>query len=195
MNNLNNQIIQLAKGDAIVYVPVGLLVSVCKTIDMDYLIIYMSRHGTTGKVAAELKEKLGTENTMLVDLEKDLVPSLDEFRTIIIGGSVHAGTIQQELTTFCIKNKKELLKKRLGLFMCYMNNDLREIEFEDSFPIDLRRHAIAKGMVGGEFLIERMNESEKEAVRKVKGIEESVYRIDKSAIRNFIEDIKDDAAL
>jgi hypothetical protein len=25
-----------------------------------------------------------------------------------------------------------------------MNNDLGDLEFEDSFPIDLRRHAIAK---------------------------------------------------
>jgi hypothetical protein len=29
---------------------------------------------------------------------------------------------------------------------------LGDLEFEDSFPIDLRRHAIAKGFVGGEFL-------------------------------------------
>lgn len=160
---------------------------------MDYLIVYMSRHGTTAKVAAELKERLGTHNTLLVDLEKDTVPPLEEFRTIIIGGSVRAGTIQQELTSFCIRNKAILLKKRLGLFMCFMNNDLRELEFEDSFPIDLRRHAIAKGLVGGEFLFEKMTESEREAVKKVKGIEESVYRIDARAIKEFIGLIKDDA--
>ena len=161
---------------------------------MNYLIIYMSRHGTTAKVAAELKEKLGTETT-LVDLEKGLVPSLDEFRTVIIGGSVHGGTIQQELITFCIKNKRELLNKRLGFFMCFMNNDLQELEFEDSFPIDLRRHAIAKGLVGGEFLFEKMNESEKDVVKKVKGIDESIYRIDTNAIHKFIEDIKDDSSV
>ena len=149
----------------------------------------MSRHGTTAKVAAELKEKLGSENTVVIDLGRDPVPSLDEFDTIIIGGSVHAGTVQQELTTFCVKNKKELLKKRLGLFMCYMNTDLSELEFEDSFPIDLRRHAIARGMVGGEFLIEKMTEEERNAVKNVKGIEQSVYRIDRNAIKNFIEDI------
>jgi menaquinone-dependent protoporphyrinogen oxidase len=156
---------------------------------MSYLIIYMSRHGTTAKVAAELKDKLGSENTVLVDLGKDQMPSLEEFRTVIIGGSVHAGTIQQELTTFCVKNKKELLRKRLGLFMCYMNNDLRELEFEDSFPVDLRRHAIAIGMVGGEFLIEKMTDPEKKAVKNVKGIDESVYKIDYNAVGQFIEDI------
>jgi len=161
------------------------------TLVRNYLIIYMSRHGTTAKVAAELKEKLGPEKTILVDLEKDNVPSLREFNTVIIGGSVHAGTIQQELMTFCIKNKTELLQKRLGLFMCFMNNDLQELEFEDSFPIDLRKHAIAKGMVGGEFLFEKMNALEKDAVQKVKGIDQSVYRLDNNAIRKFIEDVKD----
>ena len=173
------------------FISIAVLKLRCELYDMNYLIIYMSRHGTTAKVAAELKDKLGSENTVLVDLEKDSMPSLDEFRTVIIGGSVHAGTIQQELTTFCVKNKGELLKKRLGLFMCYMNNDLRDLEFEDSFPVDLRKHAIARGMVGGEFLIEKMTESEKKVVKNVKGVYESVYRLDKNAVRLFIEDIKE----
>jgi hypothetical protein len=37
-----------------------------------------------------------------------------------------------------------------------MNNDLEELEFEDSFSIDLRRHSIAKGLVGGKFLNEKI---------------------------------------
>lgn len=160
------------------------------TLIKNCLIVYMSRHGTTARVAAELKEKLGPEKTTLVDIGKESVPSLDGFDTVIIGGSVHAGTIQQELMTFCIKNKFELLQKRLGLYMCFMNDDLKDLEFEDSFPIDLRKHAIAKGLVGGEFLIEKMNSLERDAVRKVKGIEESVHRLDQNAIQTFIKDIK-----
>jgi menaquinone-dependent protoporphyrinogen oxidase len=150
----------------------------------------MSRHGTTAKVVAEFEERLGREETTIVNLEKDHVPPLGDFSTLIIGGSVHAGTIQQELITFCTKNRREILKKRLGLFMCFMNHDLRDLEFEESFPIDLRRHAIAKGLVGGEFLFEKMTALEREAVMKVKGIDESVYRIDEQAIQKFIEDIK-----
>ena len=159
---------------------------------MTYLIVYMSQHGTTAKIAADLKEKLGPEKTKLVNLEQDQVPALDEFPAIIIGGSVHAGTIQQELMTFCVRNKTELLQKRLGLFMCYMNKDLGDLEFEDSFPIDLRKHATAKGFFGGEFLFEKMTALERDSVRKVKGIEDSVYRIDEKAIQKFIEDIKAD---
>ena len=160
---------------------------------MTNLIVYMSRHGTTAKIAADLKEKLGTKKTKLVNLEQDQVPPLREFPTVIIGGSVHAGTIQQEVTTFCVRNKTELLQKRLGLFMCYMNNDLGDLEFEDSFPTDLRKHATAIGFFGGEFLFEKMTALEKDAVRKVKGIEDSVHRIDEKAIEKFIDDIKSNA--
>jgi len=156
---------------------------------MDYLIIYMSRHGTTAKVAAELQERLGSDITMLVNLENDEVPDLNDFHCIIIGGSVHAGTIQRKLMEFCRRNSQELLKTRLGLFMCFMNDDLKEEEFEDSFPRELRIHAIAKGLLGGEFLIEQMNPLEKLAVRKVKGVGESVYRLNREAIEKFIADI------
>ena len=78
--------------------------------------------------------------------------------------------------------------------MCYMSSDLRDLEFEDSFPMDLRKHAIATGLVGGEFLFEKMSPFEKDAVRKVKGIEESVYRIDKDALKKFIAAIKTNSA-
>ena len=77
--------------------------------------------------------------------------------------------------------------------MCYMNNDLGDLEFEDSFPTDLRKHATAIGFFGGEFLFEKMTALEKDAVRKVKGIEDSVHRIDEKAIKKFINDIRADA--
>lgn len=157
---------------------------------MSYLIIYMSRHGTTEKVALQLKERLGVDNVMLVNLEWDEVPDLNDFQTVIIGGSVHSGMVQDEITQFCHQYKDALLQKRLGLFMCFMNNALREDEFEDSFPMKLRLHATAKGLFGGEFLFERMTPEEQLAVRKNKGIYQSVSKIDQDAIENFLTDIQ-----
>jgi menaquinone-dependent protoporphyrinogen oxidase len=156
---------------------------------MSYLIVYMSRHGTTAKVVEMLVEKLGQENTTLVNLEDEKAPALTNFHTVIIGGSVHAGRIQKDLREFCSRNFSALLKKRLGLFMCFMNYDLQDEEFEESFPRELRLHAVAKGYVGGEFLLEKMNMLERLAVKKVKGIEESVSRLDYNAIDKFINDI------
>jgi menaquinone-dependent protoporphyrinogen oxidase len=149
----------------------------------------MSRHGTTAKVVDMLVDKLGRENTTLVNLEEEKAPPLTDFQTIIIGGSVHAGKIQKDLREFCTRNFSTLLKKRLGLFMCFMNYDLQDEEFEESFPRELRLHAVAKGYVGGEFLLERMNMLERLAVKNVKGIEESVSRLDYKAIDKFISDI------
>lgn len=156
----------------------------------DYLIIYMSRHGTTAKVAAEIRDRLGADITALVDLDDDDVFNLNDFHCVIIGGSVHAGTIQGKLMSFCQRHTDELLTRRLGLFMCFMNDDLKEEEFEDSFPLVLRAHAVAKGLFGGEFLLEKMSFLERTAVRRVKGIDTSVSRLDQSAIDKFIEEIQ-----
>ncbi|HEX5168300.1 MAG TPA: flavodoxin domain-containing protein [Cyclobacteriaceae bacterium] len=150
----------------------------------------MSRHGTTEKVVEILRERLGVDTTMAINLEQDKVPDLNNFKTVIVGGSVHGGAIQDELTDFCHRNIDDLLKKRVGLFMCFMNYVLQEEEFEDSFPLKLRAHAIAKGLMGGEFLFEKMNEQEKLAVRRNKGIDQSVYKLDHNAIENFIKEIQ-----
>lgn len=72
---------------------------------MEYLIIYMSRHGTTEKVALHLKDRLSVDKVMLVNLEHEEIPDLTNFESVIIGGSVHAGVIQDELTQFCHRYK------------------------------------------------------------------------------------------
>lgn len=161
---------------------------------MEYLVIYMSRHGTTEKVALHLKERLGVDDVMLVNLEHEEVPDLGNFGTVIIGGSVHAGVVQDELTQFCHRYKDELLGKRLGLFMCFMNTIMKDEEFEESFPLKLRLHATATGLLGGEFLFERMTPEEQLAVNKNKGIYQSVYRLDQDAIENFLRDISLDSS-
>lgn len=160
------------------------------TNEKDYLVIYMSRHGTTEKVATEIRDRLGADITVLVNLEDQETPNLNDFHCVIIGGSVHAGTIQGKLMSFCQRHTDELLNTRLGLFMCFMNDDLKEMEFEDSFPLVLRAHAVAKGMFGGEFLLEKMSFLERTAVRKIKGIDTSVSRLDQNAIDKFIEEIQ-----
>jgi hypothetical protein len=55
----------------------------------------------------------------------------------------------------------------------------------------LRAHATAKGMFGGEFLLDKMSFVERTAVRRVKGIDTSVSRLDQNAIDKFIEEIQD----
>lgn len=154
---------------------------------MNFLIIYMSHHGTTEKVARQLKEKLGEKKTTVINLAKEVVPDLVQFDTIIIGGSIHMGQIQKQVRKFCNENKDILLKKRLGLFLCFMNKEQGRDEFETAFPKELREHSSANGLFGGDLLFDKMNFAEKFITRTVSGVKESVSAIDEDAVRIFEE--------
>ena len=152
---------------------------------MKALIIYMSNHGTTEKVVNRLSNLLGYNTSTLVNLKYEKAPKLDEFDTIIIGGSVHGGKIQKRIRKFCDANISKLLEKNLGLFMCYMDTQNEDQEFKDSFPNLLIDHAVAKGFFGGEFKFEQMNLIEKYIAGKVTGNSKSVSRINSQAINHF----------
>lgn len=157
---------------------------------MKTAIIYSSTHGTTEKVAARLATLLGNENTGLFNLRNESNIDISAFDTVIIGGSIHAGNIQMRIKKFCKSNLLALLDKKLGLFMCGMNEPEYEKEFRNAFPDLLREHAIATCIPGGEFLFENMNFFQRAIVSKISGIKESVSRIDDSKIISFAEALK-----
>ena len=156
---------------------------------MKTVIIFKSRHGTTEKVADILSQKFNTGTTDLIDIGKTKKPDIAPYKRVIVGGSIHVGKIQREIEKFCIKNKKELLKKELGLFICCMDPDdgVRTLEFEGAFSKELRDHAKACGIMGGEFLFEKMNILEKIAVKRIAHQDTSISKLDDVAIEKFAE--------
>ncbi|HMP99213.1 MAG TPA: flavodoxin domain-containing protein [Cyclobacteriaceae bacterium] len=156
---------------------------------MNCLIIYMSRHGTTEKVVKLLQEKLGETNCQLHNLEAGKMPELSNFDTLLIGGSIHVGQIQKEVKSFCGKHEKLLLQKKLGLFICFMEKEKGQMEFEMAFPEILRKHAVAHGLFGGELLFDKMNFIERTIIRKIKKVNASVSEIDFDAIEKFAASI------
>ncbi len=154
---------------------------------MPTAIIYMSKHGTTEKVAGMLKEELSDQSIDLFDLNKFKEPDLDDYEQVIIGGSIHMGKIQPGIRKYIEHHEKRLLTKRLGLFICYMDTNREQQEFENSYPESLRDHATAHGLFGGEFLIEKMNMLERMMVKRVAGVKESVHNIQEDDIQEFAE--------
>ncbi|MBX2962215.1 MAG: hypothetical protein KF687_06860 [Cyclobacteriaceae bacterium] len=152
---------------------------------METLIVYMTHHGTTEKVVGKLTELLGKTTTTVVNLQQNQVPDLSRFSTILIGGSIHAGEIQPPVKKFCEEYEYELLKKKLGLFLCYMDKEHRQKEFDQAFPENLRKHAHAHGLLGGEFLFEKMNFIERFIVRLITKEKKSRSAIDYPAIAKF----------
>lgn len=154
---------------------------------MSTAIVYMSKHGTTQKLAKMLQEKIEND-AKLIDLRKVQKPDISIYDTVIIGGSIHAGMIQNRIKKFCESNSELLITKTLGLFLCCMYEE--EIAFEQfniAFPDKLRNHAKASGLLGGEFLFEKMNFFEKLIVKKVSGFKETVSKINMAEVENFAQ--------
>lgn len=157
---------------------------------MKSLIVYCSSHGTTEKAVEFLKGQLIGE-VLSVDLKREHVQlNLLEFDTVIIGGSIHAGSIQRRIKQFMKQHHDELLEKDLGLFLCCMREgDIAIEQFNNAFPQHLRKNSAAMGLFGGEFLFSEMNFLEKQIVRKVVGVTTEQTNLDFESIREFASKI------
>lgn len=158
---------------------------------MKTAIIYVSKHGTTESTALKIQKGLGEKTTQLFNLKNINKIDLLEFDQIIIGGSIHAGMIQNRIKDFYSKNMTTLLEKPLGLFIsCFYEGETAQSQLEKSYPEVLRKHAKSCKVMGGEMLVEKMNFFEKLIVKKVAGISKTVSRINHENILIFINEMK-----
>ncbi len=157
---------------------------------MKTLIAYATTHGCTERCAGLLRDML-TGTVDLINLKKKDVIDFELYDTVILGGSIHAGTMKKSVKNFVKTHEQTLLKKKIGLFVCCMyEGEQAETQFKDAFPEPLRAHAAAKGIFGGEFDFSKMNFVEKFLVKKIAGVASDVTRIETEAIKKFANCIK-----
>ncbi len=154
---------------------------------MKAIIVYDSLHGSTEKCARQLRELINGD-VQTVSLQKNHELNLNDFDTVIIGGSIHMGVIQTRVENFIAKNQAQLLEKQIGLYLCCMEEgDTAQQQFNKAYPGILRNKAKALGLFGGEFNLRKMSFFEKKLTRKLTGITSSVSKINEEAIRSFAE--------
>ncbi|WP_216829600.1 flavodoxin domain-containing protein [Alkalihalobacterium elongatum] len=153
---------------------------------MKCLIVFSSSHGTTEKASMLLCHFLKCD-VQLIDLNQcNSQPDITEYDTIIIGGSIHLGSIQKKVKQFIKSNFEKLLTKRVALFLCCMNEgELAKVQFNKVYPLELRKHSIANGLFGGELLFSQMNFLERQIIKKVKGISGDVTNLNEKSIKAF----------
>jgi menaquinone-dependent protoporphyrinogen oxidase len=152
---------------------------------MAAVIIYMSMHGCAEK-AARILRNMHWEEVDLVNLRLQEPPDLDDYNTVIIGGSIHTGTIQGKIRKFCEEHEWKLLTKRIGLYLCHMYDGEEAFrQFNDAFSEQLRQHAVARGLFGGEFNLDKMTRQEKIFLEKAAGIDRNIENINSRAIEGF----------
>jgi menaquinone-dependent protoporphyrinogen oxidase len=155
---------------------------------MKTLILFASSHGTTEKVARIIEKKIGEEYSQVINLKKNPGTNLNSFDRIIIGGSIHAGSMQGSVKTFCNKHLEILLQKKVALFMCGLNKPELENEFANAFPSSLRDHASTYKFIGGEYIFDRMNFIEKFLIKKIAGVKESESHLNYEKIDELVDE-------
>lgn len=155
---------------------------------MKTLIAYATKHGCTEKCAQILAEKL-TGKADLCNLQMTKAPELARYDRVIIGGSIHIGKIQKEVTDFCENHSKELTGKTVGLYVCGMFMERAEEELNSSFPQQLLAHAQAMEFFGGEFRFKKMNFMEKLIVKKVAKVNKDTTNLLEDKINQFVVDL------
>jgi menaquinone-dependent protoporphyrinogen oxidase len=157
---------------------------------MPCLIVYATKYGTVQKVANILKEKIKDE-VVMINIIKEKVPSLDDYDTVIIGGSIYVGKVQKDLKKFIKGNLPKLLQKRLGLFICAGEAEpVCSKELKEAFPTELYNHALVKEVLGHEFNFVKLNFLDKIILKKIKGITQSYSKLATEKIEEFAKAIR-----
>jgi len=154
-------------------------------------IVYMSKHGTTNKVALLIKELLVEEDITLINLEEQTTPDLSRCNRIIIGGSIHIGMIQKKIKLFCQENQTILKSKPLGLFLCCMyEGDKATEQFNNAFPEEIRAAAKSKALMGYELQFDRMNLIDRTITKKITGYSKFRSQINQDELNRFVRELK-----
>jgi len=157
---------------------------------MKTAIIYLSKYGTTKKVAGMIGARLTDDEVTMIDLNEDQSPDLSFYERIIVGSSVYTGSAKKKFKEFLAVNHVSLFAVReVGLFLCGMEPDSvkQQEEMDRSFPEELLRHSKVRGFMGGEFLLEKMNFIDRLIIKKLMKTTTSVSNINEQAIDLFVE--------
>ncbi|MDR2816414.1 MAG: flavodoxin domain-containing protein [Proteiniphilum sp.] len=115
------------------------------------LIVFASNHGTVEKCARELFRRIDGKVDICNLKRRNFLPDLSGYDAVIVGGSIHSGKIQDEISSFCSENLELLATKRLGLFVnCLYSDGNVQQQLDDAFPETLNQKAVVRDCFGGE---------------------------------------------
>lgn len=155
---------------------------------MKSIIIYATRYGSAAETARRIQKELGGDCT-LVNIMTEKVPSIDAFDTVILGGSIYIGKVQKQLTAFAMTNLKQLLSKRVGLYLSAgtQKQEDRDKELQGAFVPELFAHAVTKDVLGYAFAFEKMRFLDRLIMKKIKGDAVSASEFFDERISKFVK--------
>ena len=161
------------------------------------LIVYGTRYGATAdtsEVIADVLRQKGLE-VKVVNARKDKIRSVSEFELVIVGSGIRMGKWTKEPEKFLEKFQKELVKKKVALFVCCgSSNPLSEEEKTEVMEDAKRKYLedkaakynispIALGFFGGIYDFNKMSWVLRKTMSGIKPqLEEAGHKETKSGV-------------
>lgn len=152
------------------------------------IIVYASDHGTVELCARELFSLIDGKVDMCNLNRREILPELSAYDSIIVGGSIHSGKIQDVITAFCDEHLALLTSKRIGLFInCLYSGKKAEKQLDEAFPAILNQKAIIRDYFGGEVDELKLNFLERLITKQMIEEEDLVVALSKEKIERFAQ--------
>lgn len=156
------------------------------------LIVYSSNHGTVDKCARELFRLTEGKVDICNLSEREMLPDLTKYNSVIVGGAIHEGKIEEEIAAFCTEHLDLLVTKRLGLFIsCIHRGEEAQKHLDEAFPEKLRQRAVVRDYFGGEVNELKLNLWDRIVTTQMMEKEELEVELSKQKIRRFAELMSD----
>jgi menaquinone-dependent protoporphyrinogen oxidase len=151
---------------------------------MKIAIVYGTKYNTVKSCVEKLTSGLKGHSVTSFPIKQSKVIPLEEFDTVILGGSIYLGRTQKELVEFSKKRESELLQKKLGLFLC--SAFALPQEFSVNFSESLLKHSLTKENFGYEMHPAEYTWMEKTVVKMIPAKDLGPEGIKDSKIQEFI---------
>ncbi|MCP5515158.1 MAG: hypothetical protein H7A26_06810 [Spirochaetales bacterium] len=136
---------------------------------MKTVFIYSSDKGYVSAWGEKLAKKYGEGFTAL-DIKKGIPPAeIENFDTVILASSIHAGSAGKKIRNFCRLNIQLLEKKNIILVLAGLEEKEYGQYFENTFPMALLERAAGKLWIGGRFDPDQHNFFIRMIMKKIKG--------------------------
>ena len=153
---------------------------------MKTIIIYDTKHGFTKEVAEFVLKN--EEDASLFHIQ-DANISLNEYVNVYIGSYILKGKLSKHTQNFIKKNKVDLLKKRLKLFLSALDASDFNNAVQNSLDPDIFYHA-KKTNTGGKVVFDSLSYFEKRSLKKRINITSDTFNFNEQKILELIKDNK-----
>lgn len=133
---------------------------------MKTLIIYSSKTGTTKKCAALIAANIGADSCDIFEISENL-PDISDYECVVIGSYVRMGVIDKRISSYLQKNKEELFKTKLGIFICSCLADKISDAITKNFSEEIMDNALIIDSFGGEIPLNKVKGMDKIIINSI----------------------------